>query len=150
MAKAWSERVKHPLMSVGCFLTGTTTDRYIKISLFSSAIYIVCIVALLATNTLFFNLLETAQLSSWCGLNWIGTSPSPSPCLRLLEIMDSAYIPVMLGIVVLAYGVAMPTGLFAAYKAIKTHHKWWAAITIYAVVQAVPIFYFLVVPFIGE
>jgi len=53
----------------------------------------------------------------------------------------------MLGVVVLAYGVAMPTGLIAAYKTIKTHHKWWAVITIYAVVQTVPILYFLFAAF---
>src|SRR3989344_2471824 len=137
MTMMWNEKVGHSLKSIRAYLAVTTVDRYIKISLFSAAIYASCILMLVVINGILFSLMDA--LPAWqfdtCGLPWTSASPPPSFCMYAIEFYDTYVVSLVFIIAGLAYAVAVPTGLFAAYRAIMTHHKWWTAITIYAVVQ---------------
>lgn len=124
MTTTWSKIVS--------FFTEGSANKFLKISLVSFALY--------ATGWTVLEFFVRGPYMDW----WVSSRCSDllierTANLSCLDGLEHIFrVPNTIFLIV--YIIATVAGFIAMYKAIKTHHKWWAAITIYAVMQASPLF----------
>lgn len=117
-------------------------SKYLKISLVSTALYIGLGLVLYILGEFYhsgiglgqrvFEKLPTASC-------WSTGELLPSCYSGMMAIDNAAFLIPYYGMILAALTSAI-TGLVATYQAIKSHHKWWHAITIYGVVNALLVF----------
>jgi len=133
MTTTWSKIVS--------FFTEGSANKFVKITLYSFALYLIGFIVL--AFVVREPIIDWWLSAPWCADLWTETPTASFYCLDVLG--QILWIP--LALILFGYFVATVTGIIAMYKAIKTHHKWWTVITIYAVVQAISLAYLLLVGF---